>query len=726
MKLIGVVLSLRCSCWFPVTMHHLIGGSSPAPFCSTPGPANSFASSSLEVDGTVARKTESKNVLEVGQLTAKNFPSPPDMSPCNPLDEHRQDCRQHQFQSSGLNKPIGAGKKWSKYSKRLSRLFRHDNMILNRSYMTFDEVLSEVIVAKELTALGMGLTNCTSGFVELIKVHLLQGAFPSCMKKLWEAYDRVKGSENDHPNIFPDDQLWVVLESAFCGVPLGDNIPSCPCARLSLLLQVGFSLAVAEQEMNFEHRDLHLGNVLVKESPVSRARNPSLSSKTSSSSYPFPSGSVSSSSTSPKGYCKYCSHLEGVDEESDKENKEYFIIEKVNNYEYVEFRLNNQMIRVPKCGITAYLIDFTLSRLEQVAEREMNFEHRDLHLGNVLVKESPVSRARNPSLSSKTSSSSYPFPSGSVSSSSTSPKSYCKYCSHLEGVDEESDKENKEYFIIEKVNNYEYVEFRLNNQMIRVPKCGITAYLIDFTLSRLEQDGGFVYVDLSSDTTLFQSKGDYQFDIYRRMKSHNRCGLRLPRSELRRTGTASTEPSIINRIVQGQALADTHYSVEPSSSQTVKHVNEGGLLTNVINTLTSNGFQLKTNSGSATHESNVNCRGKSETNELDEECDDLIIIHEENTSNVAAQPPGDNVQAESTTNCDEDSFKFDYKPAGSVDGITLTKSDLQCLEPGALINDAIINFYLKYLYFEQLTDFQRQATHVFNVFFYKAIRTQEP
>nr|CAH8820829.1 unnamed protein product [Trichobilharzia regenti] len=155
-------------------------------------------------------------------------------------------------------------------------------------------------------------------------------------------------------------------------------------------------------------------------------------------------------------------------------------------------------------------------------------------------------------------------------------------------------------------------------------------------------------------------------------------------SELRRADTASTEPSIINRI----------------------------------NTLTNDDFQLKMNSDSATQESNVNCRGKSETNE---ECDELIIIHEENTSNVAAQPPSDNVQAESTTNCDEDSFKFDYKPAGSVDGITLTKSDLQCLEPGALINDAIINFYLKYLYFEQLTDSQRQATHVFNVFFYSRL-----
>ncbi|CAH8867784.1 unnamed protein product [Trichobilharzia szidati] len=202
------------------------------------------------------------------------------------------------------------------------------------------------------------------------------------------------------------------------------------------------------------------------------------------------------------------------------------------------------------------------------------------------------------------------------------------------------------------------------------------------------------------------------------------CGLRLPRSELKRTDRGgSTEPSsIVNRIVQDQASADSHYSVEPSSSQTVKHVNEGGLLTNVINTLTNNGYQLKMNSGSGTQESNVNCRGNSETNELDEECDDLIIIHEENTSNLTtAQPPSDNVPAESTTNGDEESFKFDYKPAGSIDGITLTECDLECLKPGALINDAIINFYLKYLYFEQLTDFQRQATHVFNVFFYSRL-----
>ncbi|TPP56908.1 Sentrin-specific protease 7 [Fasciola gigantica] len=44
-----------------------------------------------------------------------------------------------------------------------------------------------------------------------------------------------------------------------------------------------------------------------------------------------------------------------------------------------------------------------------------------------------------------------------------------------------------------------------------------------------------------------------------------------------------------------------------------------------------------------------------------------------------------------------------------------------CLTPGALINDAIINFYLKYLYFEQLSDLQRACAYVFNCFFYSRL-----
>ncbi|CAH8821648.1 unnamed protein product, partial [Trichobilharzia szidati] len=185
--------------------------------------------------------------------------------------------------------------------------------------------------------------------------------------------------------IFPKDQLWVVLESSFCGVPLEDNIPPCPCARVSLLLQVGFSLAVAERELKFEHRDLHWGNVLLNENYIFPLANKSTMSSTLLSS----SSSASSSSsrsislcTSSRNSCKYCSYLDNMDgveqeEGSDKENKRHVINEEEqedaddkelhinNNNKYVQFRLNDQAISVPKCGCTVYLIDFTMSRLEQ-------------------------------------------------------------------------------------------------------------------------------------------------------------------------------------------------------------------------------------------------------------------------------------------------------------------------------------------------------------------------
>ncbi|CAH8588926.1 unnamed protein product [Schistosoma guineensis] len=339
---------------------------------------------------------------------------------------------------STVNK-VKAGKKSGSYTKRLTRRFRCENMILNRSYMTlyeagdikgtlfkiceqsdyktfgqlfiptrrknlskigegcfgevfrcpdesnpteyvviklipiegnikfngesqksFDEVLSEVIVSKELTALGMGLKNNTCGFVELKKVHLIQGSFPAYLKKAWDKYDKDKKSENDNPSIFPKTQLWVALESAFCGVTLENNVPICPCARLSILLQIGVSLAVAELELKFEHRDLHWGNVLISHS----------------------SSSLSSISSNDN-LCPYCCTL--YNEENEKS----------------------------------------------------------------------------------------------------------------------------------------YVKFRLEGYEWNIPKFGYIVHLIDFTMSRLEQDEGLVYVDLSTDPTLFQSQGDYQFDIYRHMKSAN-------------------------------------------------------------------------------------------------------------------------------------------------------------------------------------------------------------
>jgi len=48
-------------------------------------------------------------------------------------------------------------------------------------------------------------------------VALVKGKYPQHLLKLWEEYDDRKESENDHPKMFADCQLYIVLELNFAG-----------------------------------------------------------------------------------------------------------------------------------------------------------------------------------------------------------------------------------------------------------------------------------------------------------------------------------------------------------------------------------------------------------------------------------------------------------------------------------------------------------------------------
>lgn len=61
-----------------------------------------------------------------------------------------------------------------------------------------------------------------------------------------------------------------------------------------------------------------------------------------------------------------------------------------------------------------------------------------------------------------------------------------------------------------------------------------------------------------------------------------------------------------------------------------------------------------------------------------------------------------------------------YPPTGSG-GISISIDDYQCLAKEEFLNDVIIEFYLKYLYTELLTDAQRDRTHIFSTFFYNRL-----
>lgn len=58
-------------------------------------------------------------------------------------------------------------------------------------------------------------------------------------------------------------------------------------------------------------------------------------------------------------------------------------------------------------------------------------------------------------------------------------------------------------------------------------------------------------------------------------------------------------------------------------------------------------------------------------------------------------------------------------------GISIYTDDYFCLAIDQYLNDVIIDFYLKYLLLEQLSEEQRVKTHVFSTFFYKRLTTIE-
>lgn len=148
----------------------------------------------------------------------------------------------------------------------------------------FHEIISEIVIAMELSALRSpiaaidrhfeegkdvdaldlhDLENATDVFNEVLAVRCVYGNYPSRLLDLWELYDECKGSENDNPAILPADQQYIVLELVNAGQDLESYQFNNAEQAHALFLQVAFGLAVAEEAYQFEHRDLHWGNVLI-------------------------------------------------------------------------------------------------------------------------------------------------------------------------------------------------------------------------------------------------------------------------------------------------------------------------------------------------------------------------------------------------------------------------------------------------------------------------------
>eukprot|EP01018_Ginkgo_biloba_P015078 Gb_04525 [translate_table: standard] len=68
----------------------------------------------------------------------------------------------------------------------------------------------------------------------------------------------------------------------------------------------------------------------------------------------------------------------------------------------------------------------------------------------------------------------------------------------------------------------------------------------------------------------------------------------------------------------------------------------------------------------------------------------------------------------------EESLEDFVFPKGDPDAVTISKRDLELLQPEAFINDTLIDFYIKYLQ-TKISQKQREACHFFNSFFFRKL-----
>ncbi|KAL0131659.1 hypothetical protein PUN28_002892 [Cardiocondyla obscurior] len=139
----------------------------------------------------------------------------------------------------------------------------NEQLVNGEPQKKFNEVLSEIVIAKELDDLKLNNTYKTNGFVHVKNISCIIGKYPEKLIELWNVYDNEKTSDNDCPSMFGENQLYIVFELDHGGEDLEAFIFQTAEEAYSLFLQIALALAVAEKAFEFEHRDLHWGNVLV-------------------------------------------------------------------------------------------------------------------------------------------------------------------------------------------------------------------------------------------------------------------------------------------------------------------------------------------------------------------------------------------------------------------------------------------------------------------------------
>jgi serine/threonine-protein kinase haspin len=124
------------------------------------------------------------------------------------------------------------------------------------------------------------------GFTNFREVRVVKGRPPQPFIKAFRAFNATQKAKKKDLSVFPgpakkasyaEDQLWAVIEMQDAGTDLEILVENGDCTSICFawdaFWQVALSLAKGEEAAEFEHRDLHLGNICVHQPETSNDQN---------------------------------------------------------------------------------------------------------------------------------------------------------------------------------------------------------------------------------------------------------------------------------------------------------------------------------------------------------------------------------------------------------------------------------------------------------------------
>lgn len=131
-----------------------------------------------------------------------------------------------------------------------------------------EHLLREIKALKSLNKLSeerkYAVPSGFTGFNRLLDCVLVNGEYPLALTAAWDSFKNQ--SENERPDFYRDHSMHVILIMEFGGTDLEAYKGIKTNLQIqSIMMQLLAATSLAEEKMEFEHRDLHLGNILVRE-----------------------------------------------------------------------------------------------------------------------------------------------------------------------------------------------------------------------------------------------------------------------------------------------------------------------------------------------------------------------------------------------------------------------------------------------------------------------------